>query len=76
MNRAAPLIAPIDSRLSELLASISYTSSSSIWTFGYRRSDVPHALDAFGFLVPKPERLAIMACTWLGTKWPGRVPDE
>lgn len=74
-NRAAPLIAPTDSRLGELLAAIPY-SSSSIWTFGYRRSDVPHPLDAFGFLVPKPERRAIMACTWLGTKWLGRVPDD
>lgn len=74
-NRAAPLLAPVDARLSELLASIAYTSNS-IWTFGYRRSDVPHPLDAFGFLVPKPERRAIMACTWLGTKWLGRVPDD
>ena len=74
-NHAAPLVAAVDSRLSELLASISY-SSSSIWTFGYRRADVAHPLDAFGFLVPRPERRAIMACTWLGTKWPGRVPDD
>jgi oxygen-dependent protoporphyrinogen oxidase len=74
-NHAAPLIANVDSRLSELLAAIPY-GSSSIWTFGYRRSDVPHPLDAFGFLVPKPERRAIMACTWLGTKWQDRVPDD
>jgi oxygen-dependent protoporphyrinogen oxidase len=74
-NRAAPLIAPTDARLSELLGAIPYTSNS-IWTFGYRRSDVPHPLDAFGFLVPKPERRAIMACTWLGTKWLGRVPAD
>jgi oxygen-dependent protoporphyrinogen oxidase len=74
-NRAAPLIANTDARLGALLAGIPYTSNS-IWTFGYRRSDVPHPLDAFGFLVPKPERRAIMACTWLGTKWAGRVPDD
>jgi oxygen-dependent protoporphyrinogen oxidase len=74
-NHAAPLIAPTDARLSELLAAIPYTSSS-IWTFGFRRAEVPHPLDAFGFLVPKPERRAIMACTWLGTKWQGRVPDD
>jgi len=74
-NRAAPLIAPTSPRLGELLASIPYTSNS-IWTFGYRRSDIPHPLDAFGFLVPRPERRAIMACTWLGTKWLGRVPDD
>jgi len=74
-NHAAPLIAPTDPRLHELLAAIPY-SSSSIWTFGYRRADVRHSLDAFGFLVPKPERRAIMACTWVGTKWAGRVPND
>lgn len=74
-NRAAPLLAPLDAELADLLGGIPYTGSS-IWTFGYRRADVKHPLDAFGFLVPKPERGAIMACTWLGTKWLGRVPDD
>ena len=73
-NRAAPLIAPIDARAGELLASIPH-SSSAIWTFGYRTEDVPRPLDAFGFLVPKRERNTIMACTWVATKWRGRVPD-
>ncbi|HVW09588.1 MAG TPA: protoporphyrinogen oxidase [Bryobacteraceae bacterium] len=74
-NHAAPLIAPADERLSELLASVPH-SSSAIWTFGFRREDVPHPLDAFGFLVPGAERKAIMACTWLGTKWAERVPPD
>jgi len=73
-NRAAPLMAPIDARAGELLASIPH-SGSAIWTFGYRTEDVPRPLDAFGFLVPKPERNTIMACTWVATKWEGRVPD-
>ncbi|HTA46521.1 MAG TPA: protoporphyrinogen oxidase [Bryobacteraceae bacterium] len=73
-NNAAPLIVPIDARAGELLAEIPYTGSA-IWTFGYRTEDVPHALDAFGFLVPKPERSTIMACTWVATKWLGRVPE-
>jgi oxygen-dependent protoporphyrinogen oxidase len=73
-NRAAPLIAPIDARAGELLASIPH-SGSAIWTFGYRTQDVPRPLDAFGFLVPKRERNTIMACTWVATKWQGRVPD-
>ena len=74
-NRSAPLIAPLDPDLADLFASIPYTGSS-IWTFGYRREDIRHALDAFGFLVPKPERQTIMACTWLQTKWLGRVPAD
>jgi oxygen-dependent protoporphyrinogen oxidase len=74
-NRSVPLLQPFDPELADLLASIPYTGSS-IWTFGYSRADVKHPLDAFGFLVPKPERGAVMACTWLGTKWLGRVPDD
>ena len=74
-NHAAPLTASIDPVLSDLLASIPHTGSS-IWTFGYRRQDIPHPLDAFGFLVPRPERRSIMACTWLQTKWLGRVPAD
>jgi oxygen-dependent protoporphyrinogen oxidase len=73
-NRAAPLISAVDGRAGELLASIPH-SGSAIWTFGYRTGDVPRALDAFGFLVPKRERNTIMACTWVATKWQGRVPD-
>jgi protoporphyrinogen/coproporphyrinogen III oxidase len=73
-NRAAPLISAVDARAGELLASIPH-SGSAIWTFGYRTGDVPRALDAFGFLVPKRERNTIMACTWVATKWQGRVPE-
>lgn len=74
-NHSVPLLGSLAAPLADLLAAIPYTGSS-IWTFGYRRQDVPHPLDAFGFLVPKSERGAIMACTWLGSKWPGRVPDD
>jgi oxygen-dependent protoporphyrinogen oxidase len=74
-NKSAPLLAEIDAPLADLLGEIPYTGSS-IWTFGYRREDIRHPLDAFGFLVPRPERRAISACTWLQTKWLGRVPDD
>jgi oxygen-dependent protoporphyrinogen oxidase len=73
-NHAAPLVAPVDTLAAELLGSIPH-SGSCIWTFCYRLADVPRPLDAFGFLVPRPERNAIMACTWLNTKWLGRVPE-
>jgi oxygen-dependent protoporphyrinogen oxidase len=73
-NRAASLMAPIDARAAELLGSIPH-SGSAIWTFGYKTEDVPRPLDAFGFLVPKGERNTIMACTWVATKWEGRVPE-
>jgi len=74
-NGAAPLVAPVYPAAAELLGSIIHTSSA-IWTLGYRRKDIAHPLDAFGFLIPKREREAIMACTWVATKWEGRVPDD
>jgi oxygen-dependent protoporphyrinogen oxidase len=74
-NHSAPLIAPLDSRAAELLAGIPHTGSA-IWTFIYERESVKHPLDGFGFLVPSLERRSLMACTWVGTKWAGRVPDD
>ena len=37
--------------------------------------EVKHPLDGFGFLVPKAERGLLLGCTWLGTKFPHRVPE-
>jgi len=74
-QRAASLLAPLDPAAADLLAAIPH-SSSAICTFGYRAEDLPGPLDAFGFLVPKRERNTIMACTWVATKWHGRVPAE
>ncbi|HWD99773.1 MAG TPA: protoporphyrinogen oxidase [Bryobacteraceae bacterium] len=74
-NQSAPLVGPLDARAAELLAGIPYTGNS-IWTFIYDRASVKHPLDGFGFLVPWLERNAIMACTWVGTKWVGRVPED
>ena len=74
-NGAAPLVSPVSPGAGELLGSIPH-SSSAIWTLGYRRPDIAHPLDAFGFLIPKRERGAIMACTWVATKWLGRIPED
>ncbi len=74
-NHASPLLGPVEPVAGELLGSIVHTSSA-IWTLGYHRQDIAHPLDAFGFLIPRRERNAIMACTWVATKWPGRVPDD
>jgi oxygen-dependent protoporphyrinogen oxidase len=74
-DNSAQLVAPLDSRAAELLGGIPYTGSA-IWTFIYQRASVKHALDGFGFLVPSVERRALLACTWVGTKWTGRVPDD
>ncbi len=32
--------------------------------------------DGFGFLVPSVERRRLVACTWVGTKFPHRAPEN
>ena len=65
----AKLLGGVDARLAEQLAGIDYASSMTV-AFGYRREELRHPLNGFGFLVPKRERRALVACTWVGTKFP------
>ncbi len=60
--------------LADALGAIPYTSAATVF-FAYKRGDVPHALDATGFVVPKREGLRLLAGTWVSSKWPGRAPD-
>jgi protoporphyrinogen/coproporphyrinogen III oxidase len=61
--------------LPDLFPAIEY-SSSTVVALAYRRSDVKHPLNAFGFLVPKLERKNVAACTFVGSKWPNRTPEH
>jgi len=72
-HAAARLVAPLEPDLSRALAGLSYGSTASV-TLALDRSDVPHPLDAFGFVVPSIERRPILACTWSSVKYEGRAP--
>jgi oxygen-dependent protoporphyrinogen oxidase len=72
--RAKELLRGLDEALAAQLAAIRYDSAATV-TFAYRREDVPHPLDAYGFVVPAVERRAVLASTWASEKWPGRSPD-
>ena len=70
---AARLLRYVDPSLATLLGEIPYASSATI-SLGYRHADVPHALDGFGFVVPRIEGRALLACTFSSVKYPGRAP--
>lgn len=74
---AAELLEPMESQLSKLLSNIRYVSTATI-SLGYRRADVAnqHDFDGFGFLIPKPEKRQILACTWSSTKFEYRAPKD
>src|SRR5207245_2275932 len=64
------LLRYVDPALATLLGEIPYASSATV-TLGYRREDVPNPLDGFGFVVPRTERRAVLACTFSSVKYPG-----
>src|SRR5438552_9048002 len=74
-HTASRLLRDVDPQLSTLLSDIPYASSATM-SFGYRRADVPHALDAFGIVVPRTEGRALLAVTFSSVKYPGRAPDD
>jgi oxygen-dependent protoporphyrinogen oxidase len=71
---AGSLMRPIDPGLGELCNEIPYASTATV-AFGYRRDQVAHPLRGTGFVVPRTEGLALLAGTWVSSKWPGRAPD-
>jgi protoporphyrinogen/coproporphyrinogen III oxidase len=72
---AADLLRGVDEKLSSLLGMIPYTSSA-IVSLMFRTADFDGQRAGTGFLVPRVERRKLMACTFVGTKFPHRVPAD
>jgi protoporphyrinogen/coproporphyrinogen III oxidase len=73
-HATARLTRYVDPALATLLEQIPYASAATV-SLGYRRGDVPHALDGFGFVVPRTEGKALLAGTFSSVKYPGRAPS-
>lgn len=43
--------------------------------YGFRREDVGHPLDGFGFLAPREESLRVLGCLFPSSLFPGRAPE-
>lgn len=70
---AARLLRETDDALADELDAIPYASTATV-NLAYRRADIPHPLDGFGFVVPFVERRATLACTFSSVKFPSRAP--
>ncbi len=71
---AATLVQTFDHVLASQLSDIQYASSIVV-NLAYRRSDVPHPLDGFGFVVPAIEKRSLIACSFSSVKFAGRAPE-
>ena len=65
---SAELLQPLDARAAELTGSIEFASVS-LATFLVPKERFASALDASGFLVPKPEGFVMTATQFLSSKW-------
>jgi protoporphyrinogen/coproporphyrinogen III oxidase len=71
---AASLLRAFDTALAAFCDAVSYASTATV-AFGFSRDQVVHPMQGTGFVVPRVERSALLAGTWVTSKWPGRAPE-
>lgn len=73
-NVAAKLLAPLNAAFESQLGAIEYAGIAVV-SLGYRKADVGHPLDGFGFLVPRSSGLNVLGTVWNSSLFPGRAPE-
>lgn len=71
---SSQLLGDVDAKLAAQLSEISYASSATV-NLAYRRDDIPHPLNGFGFVVPFIEGRSLIACSFSSVKFAGRAPQ-
>ena len=71
----ARLVEPLDGHMAEQLKGIHYAGCTLV-SLAYRREEVGHALDGFGFVVPHIENRRILSGSFASVKYPGRAPED
>ncbi|MCC7176930.1 MAG: protoporphyrinogen oxidase [Acidobacteria bacterium] len=71
---AAPMLRDLDPVLASSLEGVGYAGIAVV-ALGYDVSDVPRALDGYGYLVTRPEEMATLGVVWESSLFPGRAPE-
>ncbi len=71
---SASLLQNVDTTLADEFAKIKYGSCALV-SLGFRREQIGHALDGFGFVAPSIEGRKILSCSFSSVKYTGRAPD-
>ena len=74
-HAASRLVKNLDPVLSEKLLTIPYVSTATV-SLAFRKKDIRHPLDGFGFVIPRTEKRKIMAATWTSRKFDHRAPED
>ncbi|MBI3661707.1 MAG: protoporphyrinogen oxidase [Acidobacteria bacterium] len=71
---AAAIAGQISETFRELLGRVEYAPVAVVGA-GYRREQVGHPVEGFGFLVPRKEKLTVLGTVWSSSLFPGRAPE-
>jgi oxygen-dependent protoporphyrinogen oxidase len=71
---AAEVLRDVDSELADDLNQIPHAGAAVV-VGAYRREQIEHPLDGFGFVVPMVEQRRILACSFTSNKFAGRAPE-
>jgi oxygen-dependent protoporphyrinogen oxidase len=71
---AGKLLSEVNAELEPPLSGIEYAPVSVV-SLGYRRADVGHSLEGFGFLAPRSSGLRVLGTVWNSSLFSGRAPE-
>ncbi|TWT82382.1 Protoporphyrinogen oxidase [Planctomycetes bacterium CA13] len=74
-RHAASMLREVDSKIADELSQIEYASCA-VLSMGFRRDQIRHPLNAFGFVVPIVENRKILSCSFSSIKYEGRAPQD
>jgi oxygen-dependent protoporphyrinogen oxidase len=72
-HQQAAILADLDPELAQRIDGIAYNRVAVV-ALGYRRAEVPVALDGFGFIVPQQTRRDLLGVQWCSSIFPERAP--
>lgn len=72
-NVAGASLRDVNAAFEPVLGGIEYAPVAVV-SLGYRRQDVGHSLDGFGFLVPRSSGLRVLGSVWNSSLFPERAP--
>jgi oxygen-dependent protoporphyrinogen oxidase len=71
---AGELLSGLHTEFEKQLSGVEYAGVAVV-SLGYRKADVNHSLEGFGFLVPRSSGLSDLGTVWNSSLFPGRAPD-
>jgi len=73
-HQQVAILADLDEPLAQEVGGIAYNAVAVV-ALGYRRAEIAHPLDGFGYLTPGRERRDVLGVQWCSSIFPGRAPD-